>query len=89
MRIWLKRNYFTLLIIGLTLNFLGSLILIFGALPSGDQINKISGTYFGGNKYLAENLEQNRKLAQIGLILSCAGFAFELVGTLSSKKAKE
>lgn len=82
------KYYFPLLIIGLLLNFVGSLVLIFGALPSDEQINKISGTYFNSNKYHSESLKQNRNFAQIGLIIFSVGFLFEFIGILGDKYKK-
>jgi len=90
-KLWeiLGKISFCLLIAGLLFNFIGSVILISGALPSDEQINKISGTYFGHNKYLLESLEKNRDQAKKGLKFSSVGFLLELFGTLCSINKKE
>lgn len=74
------------MLVGLVLNFLGSLILFFGAFPSNETIMAMTRTRFGGNVDLVENFQENRLYAMLGLGLTTSGFLSELLGFLGSKK---
>lgn len=83
---FLRKYSFGLLIAGLILNFVGSAILIFGALPSDEAINQISSTYYNSNKFLKDSLKGSRDLARLGLVLASGGFLLELFGTIGSRR---
>jgi len=82
----IQHKAFSFLIVGLIINLVGSIIILFGALPSNTQISNIGGTYFDSNKFLIENLQQNRNFAQIGLVGLILGFTCQVLGTWGSKK---
>jgi len=73
---------FYLNLTGLLFNFLGSLILGYSLLHSKEDINKISGTYYGGNNDLKNSLLRDRKLAICGLTILSTGFFLQLLAIL-------
>ncbi|MDO8526474.1 MAG: hypothetical protein Q7T03_02165 [Deltaproteobacteria bacterium] len=84
-RNFFQKYSFGFLIVGLVLNFAGSGILIFGALPSDETINQISGTYYKSNQFLKESLEENRCLAKMGLVLVSLGFLLGIAGAIGGR----
>ncbi len=75
-----------LLILGMFLSLLSSVVLTFGALPSDEQIDKITSTSFDQNLSLKKDLKKNRFWTEIGLLLLISGFSFQFLGILGDNK---
>lgn len=68
---------------GLGLGFVGSVLLSIGLVKSRQQIDDETGSYWGQNPFLRENILGERKLVIIGFIALLAGFAFQLSTTIT------
>lgn len=66
-------------LIGLILNFIGSLIMGLGMIRSKNRIEKESGTYYDGNPYTKKFFYTDRKIGLLGIILLAIGFLLQLI----------
>jgi hypothetical protein len=66
-------------LIGLVLNFVGSLILGFGMIRSKDRIEKESGSYWDENPHTKRFFYTDRKIGMFGIGLLSLGFLLQLV----------
>lgn len=66
-------------LIGLILNFLGSIIFGLGMIRSKDRIEKESGSYYNGNPYAKKFFYADRKIGLWGIILLAIGFLLQLI----------
>lgn len=65
-------------VIGLVLSTVGAAIAAFAVILTDDQAEKLSGTYYNGNKALKESLLHQSRKAKQGLMLVMLGFAFQM-----------
>ena len=68
----------SVLILGIGLNIAGAAILAKTIIKSIEDINHISGTYWGFNPYLREALKVDRKSGILGLSLLVPGITLQL-----------
>ena len=68
--------------IGLFFNLIATIFLSKGLILKEQFIQKISKTYYGGNKYLYDNLRENKNNAIIGFIFLIIGFILQFVAIL-------
>ncbi len=69
----------TLIIIGLSMDILGVVILVLPLLKSKEQIEQESGTYIGENRYLRMSMIKDRNKGLLGLGLLIFGFLLQLI----------
>jgi hypothetical protein len=75
-------------VLGLILNFIGTICLAKGLLVFGEEAQKLAGTYYDINPHLAYSLTDNRNWALAGLACIALGFLCQLVGELRKKGAR-
>ena len=73
-------NMHYLNIIGLILNFFGTIIMAWGLFKTKDQIEKESGTYWGHNLFLKHSMYRDRQAAIVGMCFLAVGFLLQLFG---------
>jgi|GEM_PF-3618013 hypothetical protein len=71
-------------LIGLILNFIGTVLLAIGAILPNKEIEQLSTQYFGGRPDIKYNLIKNKNLAIIGIIVNALGFLFQIIGALKT-----
>ncbi|MFH1598109.1 MAG: hypothetical protein ABIB97_03480 [Patescibacteria group bacterium] len=71
-----------LTIIGLSLNFIGAIVLAFGLVKTKEQIRMESGTYYEENPHLKSSMYRDRKSAIIGIGVMAIGFLISLASEL-------
>lgn len=70
-------------IVGLILDIVGVVVLGWAlGFASNVQLNRISGTYFELNTYALEDLVKQAFDTRIGLMVLCAGFSLQIVGSI-------
>jgi Na+/proline symporter len=71
-------------LLGLSLNFYGTILLAMTLLKPDNKIKDLSGTYYGGNPDLEKDMLESRRAALWGLILIVIGFLFQIIDVISS-----
>lgn len=64
--------------IGLVLNFVGALVLAYGAITSRGRAAKISAAYFGGNNAATEDRVAMSRNSIVGICLLAVGFLLQI-----------
>ena len=69
---------------GLALNFVGAVVLAYGALTSHRRAEEISASYFGGNKVAADDRKMPKisRNSVVGICLLALGFLLQMPANL-------
>ena len=83
-QICLNKNLIStkLIALGLIFNLIGTWYLSKGLLLKDNDIQAVSGTFFGNNPLQCQQLKENRKEAKKGFVFLGIGFIFQLIGLI-------
>ena len=68
--------------VGLVLNFVGAVILAYGAITSRERADRVSAAYWGGNKAAADDRIRMSRNSIIGICLIALGFFLQIPASL-------